>query len=125
MMLYLLVGVGGALGALLRYLVTEWVSWSVVSRFPWGIWCCNVLGSLLIGFLCARQLLGAKHHLNAFLMVGLLGGFTTFSSFSLDTVQLFLNHQWVLAGCNVLVNVVFCLLGCYLGMQVGQFFNSI
>jgi len=124
-MVYLFVGVGGALGAILRYLMTQWFSWALVSRFPWGILCCNVLGSFLIGLLFVHEFFGAKNYLKELLLIGFLGGFTTFSSFSLDTVQLFLNHQWLLSGWNVLVNVVFCLLGCYLGIQVGQLFNSI
>ena len=124
-MAYLFVGVGGALGAILRYLMTQWFSWVLVSRFPWGILCCNVLGSFFIGLLFVHEFFGAKNYMKELLLIGFLGGFTTFSSFSLDTVQLFLNHQWLLSGWNVLVNVVFCLLGCYLGIQVGQLFNSI
>lgn len=91
-MTWLLVGAGGALGAVLRHALNAAVHrWALASVFPWGLLLVNVMGSFGIGVI-AGLLAGGRIHVayagRMFLVVGLLGGFTTFSSFSLDTFAL-------------------------------------
>lgn len=118
-MTYLLVAVGGAFGSMARY----WCSAAIASRFgtdfPWmGIVAVNIIGSFLIGAALgliepgSRWTLStaARDHINQFFMIGVLGGFTTFSSFSLWTLNLVRQHQWFAAGANVVLSVVLCLL---------------
>ncbi len=118
---FLLVGLGGALGAMSRYamalLVGRW--WS--GGFPLATLLVNVLGSLLMGLLVgtlARLLPPHQEELRLFLAVGVLGGLTTFSSFSLDTVVLIQRGAWIEAGTYVFLSVVVCLIGLYLGLLV-------
>ena len=82
---------GGALGAVLRHFLNGLVSSLTGSQFPWGILVCNVMGSLLMGLLIAlfADIWEPPQALRAFLTVGILGGFTTFSSYSMDAVMLF------------------------------------
>lgn len=85
------VAAGGALGAALRFLVAEWArGQSALGGFPWATLGINVSGSLVLGLLAGGALLGdsASPQLRAMLMIGVLGGFTTFSTFSLETVAL-------------------------------------
>lgn len=82
---------GGAIGALLRHALNNAVSGPAGSAFPWGILLCNVLGSFVMGLLIAlfAGVWEPPQEIKTFLTVGLLGGFTTFSSYSMDTVLLF------------------------------------
>jgi len=101
---------GGALGAVLRY----WMSTAVYAMagrdFPYGTLAVNVLGSLVMGFLyiwlLERTLEGAG--MRAFLLIGLLGAFTTFSTFSIETLMLMEGGHYVRALANTLVSVVLC-----------------
>ncbi|MDD6210751.1 MAG: fluoride efflux transporter CrcB [Bacteroidales bacterium] len=88
---YLYVMTGGAIGALCRYLTTFAVQRSVCSTaFPWGTFCVNLTGSFLIGLLWGiLESFESNHGARLFLIVGVLGGFTTFSSFSLESLLLF------------------------------------
>ncbi len=118
-MSYLWVALGSALGGVARHgcgtLAARWLG----IGFPWGTLLVNVSGSLLIGFLAGlaapdgRMLL--QGDVRAFVMIGLLGGFTTFSSFSLETLQLARAGGWALAAANVLGSVVACLAAVYAG----------
>ncbi len=99
---------GGALGAVLRFLVGGWaqrLSWGVV--FPWGTLAVNLVGSLAIGILWAvfERFLDASN-LRLFLLVGLLGGFTTYSTFSMETLNLVRDGQLRLAALYVIVHIV-------------------
>lgn len=85
------VAAGGAIGASVRYLIGEWArQHSALGGFPWATLGINVTGSLILGALAGGAILGesASPQLRAMLMIGVLGGFTTFSSFSLETVSL-------------------------------------
>ncbi len=111
----LLVALGGALGATLRYLVTSWVQ-QRVDFFPWGTLVVNLLGSFLIGVvleLTVRGFLSSQARL--FLAVGLLGGFTTFSSFSWETLALLEDGDvlpaLLYAGGSLVVGIVLAWLG--------------
>ena len=110
MMTYLLVGVGGALGAMGRHFCSEIIA-SHVPSFPFGTLFVNVTGSFLIGVITAYVILRTGlQNWRLFLVTGFLGGFTTFSSFSLATVRLMQNGLFLSAFLNVLANVALCLL---------------
>ena len=110
-----LVAAGGAIGSVFRYLVGIWSVRLAGVNFPWGTLTVNVVGSFLIGLLVelvARRL-NASMEMRLFLVTGVLGGFTTFSSFSLDAVSLFergalgLSAVYVLASRSVSIAAVF------------------
>lgn len=112
------VAVGGAGGATARYLVTQGVQQWLGRGFPWGTLVVNVLGSLALGMLYVLFLerWSAPGTLRAVLMVGFLGAFTTFSTFSVDTVNLLGQGEPLKAALNVIGNVTLCLLVAWLGM---------
>jgi CrcB protein len=118
----LLIAVGGATGSLMRYLLSGWVQDGVVSSplplFPWGILIVNVTGCLAIGILTALfsgPFIVRQEYQN-FVIVGILGGYTTFSSFGRDTITLAQNGQPLLAGLNVLLSNALGLLAVWAGM---------
>jgi CrcB protein len=86
----LLIGAGGALGAMARYLLSSWISRIMGTQFPWAILCVNVAGCFAMGLVAGlgKQLFDLSHEMKMFLATGILGGFTTFSAFSLDAVHL-------------------------------------
>lgn len=119
---YLWVALGGALGSVARFACSEWVQ-SRWATFPWGTLLVNVLGSLLIGALAAmteNDRWSIPLVARQFLMIGILGGFTTFSSFSLQTLMLARSGAIFMAGLNVLASVGLCLLAAWLGFVLIQ-----
>lgn len=112
------IGVAGAFGAVLRYLVTQGVMNALGRSFPFGTLIVNVLGSFLIGvlFVVFWERAGAGEAMRLILVVGLLGSLTTFSAFSLDTWILMQHEAYLKAGANVLANVAMCLAATWLGM---------
>ena len=115
----LYVALGGATGSVARALV----AWALPSRFPWATLLINVAGSLLIGWLMAR--LGSLEQAavprwHSLLVVGFCGGFTTFSSFSWQTLDQMLHGHWVAAVANVLLSVTLCLLAVWAGYRLGH-----
>jgi CrcB protein len=118
----LLAFVGGGIGASARY----WLSGSVYrfmsSSFPYGTMLVNVLGCFLIGFLMA--FLGDRFIVNpalrVFLTIGILGGFTTFSTFSYETVSMLRDAQYFGAMSNIAFTVFNCLGGTWLGLEIGR-----
>ena len=107
----LLVMVGGALGTLARYLVSTWAL-PVSSQLPWGTIIINISGSLLIGFFGTLTLASGRYpaseSLRLFVMIGLCGGYTTFSSFSLQTLDLMRSGGLARAALNIGLSVVLC-----------------
>ncbi len=99
----LLVALGGGVGAALRYLVSAWALGAFPPSFPWGTWIVNILGSFLLGLLVAR--FADDQALRLLLGVGLLGGFTTFSAFSLDLVVM-VNRGEAMLGLAYAVSAV-------------------
>jgi CrcB protein len=119
----LAVALGGAAGALLRYWLSTATYRLAGSAFPWGTLAVNVLGSLLMGVafvLVQRGILGEE--LRLALAVGVLGAFTTFSTFSLDTLVLVQQGAWGRAVANVAASVMLCLLACVAGMVLARRF---
>jgi CrcB protein len=124
---YLLVALGSAFGGVGRFWVSAWVAQRWGAAFPWGTLVVNVSGSLLIGFLAALMLpegrLFTQPSARVFLMVGICGGYTTFSSFSLQTFDLIRDGQWFPAAANAVLSVVLCLVAVWLGHFVGEAIN--
>ncbi|MGH8310242.1 MAG: fluoride efflux transporter CrcB [Steroidobacteraceae bacterium] len=118
----LAIGVGGALGSILRYTLSTATHRIVSTTFPIGTLVVNVLGSIAIGVLYVWLIerFGARPELRAFLIVGVLGGFTTFSSFSLETVTLLMQASYGRAALNVAASVLLCLLGTLAGIALGR-----
>jgi CrcB protein len=124
---YLAVAAGSALGGAARYGLSGLVARGLGETFPWGTLVVNVLGSLLIGFVATvtgpdgRLLVSPVAR--QFWMPGIFGGFTTFSSFSLQTLSLVQEGEWLQAGGNVALSVVLCLAGVWLGAALGSWVN--
>ena len=118
---FLLVGLGGAIGAMSRFGFSSMVGRHWPMAFPLATLLVNIIGSLVMGLfigLMARMLPAWQNEARLFVAVGILGGFTTFSSFSLDTVVLIERGELLQAGAYLLLSVVVCLVGLYLGLLV-------
>ncbi len=128
MLAYLWVAIGGALGSVGRFWLSGLVAERFGETFPWGTLIINITGSFIIGVFAAftdpegRVL--ASPSLRQFLMIGICGGYTTFSSFSLQTLRLAQEREWLYAGGNVLLSVTLCLIAVWLGYLLGATFNS-
>jgi CrcB protein len=105
---FVLVGLGGFLGANARYVTAKWVGSVVDGRFPLGTFLVNVCGSFLLGFLgelLAERLVPHGDHLRLALGVGFLGAFTTFSTFEFETHALFEDGAWLQALTNIFLSL--------------------
>lgn len=113
---------GGALGAVSRYLVAAWVQKQAGIAFPLGTMTVNILGSFIIGFFIQYVLeyLATPPQVRAFFVVGFLGAFTTFSSFSYETVSLLLEGEWLKATFYALGTNVFCFIATLLGIILAR-----
>lgn len=119
-MTYIWIGLGAALGANLRYLVGRLMAEWLGVGFPWGTLTINVTGSFLIGVIAT--LLGERLDVGPewrlFLIVGVLGGYTTFSTFSLDTINLMSADRWLAGIAYILGSVLLGLAACVLGIML-------
>lgn len=119
MPLYLWVAVGSALGGVARYALAGWVAQRWGEAFPWGTLLVNVLGCCAIGFFATLTAAEGRHPVGAagrlFFMTGVLGGFTTFSAFSLQTLLLVRAGEWVRAGGYAFGSFGLCLAAVALG----------
>ncbi|PPE72891.1 fluoride efflux transporter CrcB [Solimonas fluminis] len=115
---WLAVALGGGLGSVCRLAVVRWAAALGAASFPWGTLAVNVCGSLLAGIAYALlvERFDAAAGWRALFMTGFLGGFTTFSAFSLETVRLAEEGQVLAAFSNAALNLVLCLAACVLGL---------
>ncbi len=119
------VGVGGAFGAVVRYLVSRHVNVLFGGTFPYGTLCVNILGAVVIGFLFSLfEYLPAPRPVRDFLTVGFLGAFTTFSTFSIETVSLMRQGDYPAAILNICLNVVLSLVMVLVGMKLFMLYLS-
>ncbi|HXR25333.1 MAG TPA: fluoride efflux transporter CrcB [Candidatus Binataceae bacterium] len=118
-MAYLWVAIGGALGSMARYGVSGLVSAMAGGVFPYGTLVVNVTGAILIGFLATLSGPESRFFIPAygrlFLMTGICGGYTTFSTFSLETSNLMRDGEWGAALANVGGSVILCLVAIWVG----------
>jgi CrcB protein len=125
---YLWIAIGGALGSVGRYWCSGVVARLIGETFPFGTLIVNVLGSFVIGFFATltgpdgRVFVGSTGR--QFVMVGICGGYTTFSSFSLQTLELAQDGEWLYAGANVVTSVVLCLIAVWLGYIAAASLNT-
>ena len=119
---FLLIGAGGALGALCRYGLSGFVHRFLPADYPFGTTAVNVLGCFLFGLVWVladeRVLIRAEGRI--FLLVGFMGAFTTFSTYIFETGQLVRDLQWLYAGLNLTCQIVLGFLGLALGMAAGR-----
>jgi CrcB protein len=120
--------IGGGLGTLARWGASYWVATHVGETFPWGTLVVNVSGCFVIGFFATLTGTDGRFLAPApfrqFFMLGVCGGYTTFSSFSLQTLTLIEDKQWFRAGANAVLSVVLCLAAVWLGHVLAQAMNS-
>jgi CrcB protein len=117
----LAIAAGGALGAVLRYLLSGWVQQLGGARFPWGTLAVNAIGSFALGLLMAGLL---EHTVTgpvsrSFWTIGVLGAFTTFSTFSYETLELVTLGDWSAGIANVAANLGLGLIAAFLGLRIG------
>ena len=126
---YSLVALGGAIGSVARFWCSGLVANALGQTFPWGTLVVNIAGSLVIGF--TATLTGPDGRMfvpsdvRTFIMVGVCGGYTTFSSFSLQTLTLMQDGEWFQAGGNVVLSVVLCMISVWLGHVLAASINQI
>jgi len=123
----LIVALGGALGTLARYLLSL-AALPISHNWPWGTFLINVLGSFIIGFFGTLTLAHGRHpvseDIRLFVMIGFCGGFTTFSSFSLQTLDLIRNGGIARAAVNIIASVVVCIGAVAVGHIIAAQFND-
>ena len=116
------VALGGALGASLRYLTGQTLARSLGAGFPWGTFAVNILGSFLMGF--AFVILAQQTRLSPLIMTGVLGGFTTFSAFSLDAYQLCDKGEVSTAALYIIGSVVISIAALIAGIVLARSFAT-
>ncbi|MGH9748226.1 MAG: fluoride efflux transporter CrcB [Candidatus Acidiferrales bacterium] len=119
---YLMVGLGGALGSILRFWVSGYIGERMGTRFPYGTFVVNCTGSFLIGLVVT--LLAEKGHWYAnwryLIPIGFIGGYTTFSTFELETFRSFQDGELLIAGLNVFLSVIVGFVSVWLGVITGR-----
>jgi fluoride exporter len=125
---YFWIAAGSALGGVARHWCTDLSIRLFGATFPWGTLFINVLGSFIIGLFFALTMgdgrLAVPGDVKAFVMVGLCGGYTTFSAFSLQTLGLMQAGDWPRAGAYILASVVLCLVAVWLGYWLAGMLNA-
>jgi len=127
--LLLLVMAGGALGTGARFALSGMVAAGFGETFPWGTLIINVTGSFLIGFFFTLTAPDGRVMVSGgtrqFVMTGFCGGYTTFSSFSLQTLNLIRDGEWLATGGNILGSVTLCMIGVWLGSITAAMINQL
>ncbi len=118
-MAYLWVAIGGALGSMARYGMSGFIAALTGSTFPYGTLVVNVTGAMLIGFLATLSGPESRYFIPAsgriFMMTGVCGGYTTFSTFSLESANLMRDGEWTAALANIGFSVILCLVAIWIG----------
>jgi CrcB protein len=128
MVSYIWSAIGSALGGMARYWCSGVAARLIGETFPWGTIVVNVVGSFIIGFFATVT--GPDGRIFAgtltrqFVMIGFCGGFTTFSSFSLQTLNLANDGEWLQAGGNIVGSVVLCLIAVWMGYMLASSINA-
>lgn len=126
---YLWIALGSALGGVARFGLSGLISSAVGESFPWGTLIVNVTGSFVIGLFATLTgpdgRLVASPDVRQFVMIGICGGYTTFSSFSLQTLNLVRDGQVLDAGWNIAASIVLCLLAVWLGFLAAAALNQL
>jgi CrcB protein len=126
--LYIWIAIGSALGGISRYACSGLSARLIGETFPWGTFLVNVVGSFIIGFFATLTEPDGRFYMSSttrqFVMTGFCGGFTTFSSFSLQTLNLIHDGEMVRAGANIGASVVCCLIAVWAGYLVAASLNS-
>ena len=119
---YILVFVGGGLGATARYWLQGFVYAKSGTSFPFGTLAVNVLGCFVIGLIMSsmEERFLVQPSIRVFITIGILGGFTTFSAFSFETISLFRDGEALFALINALGSLLLCLSGTWAGLQLGK-----
>ena len=129
MFLYALIAAGGALGSIARFFLSGVVANQFGATFPWGTIIVNVTGSFVIGFYATLTGPEGRWFVSGnsrqFFMTGICGGYTTFSSFSLQTLNLADDGEWFRAGANVMLSVISCLVAVWLGHIAALYLNKL
>ncbi|MBW7571471.1 fluoride efflux transporter CrcB [Caproiciproducens faecalis] len=117
----LIVGLGGSLGAMLRYMISDATA-KYLGNFPLGTLIVNVLGGFLIGFIMeiSEGSWPVPAHVRIFLTTGIMGGLTTFSTFSYETVSMLSDGKYLLGGANAGLNLCLALAACWAGKAVAR-----
>ena len=119
---YLLVSIGAALGGMLRYWLSNYVYKFLPATFPYGTLAVNFIGSFILGFIIffldQKELISPG--LRLFLTIGFCGGFTTFSTFSLETLNLFRDSEILLGFGNILLSLLLCIGGIYIAYLLSK-----
>ena len=112
--------IGGALGSLCRYFMSMNIYLLLGKSFPYGTLAVNILGSIIIGsvYILAMEKITISEELRAGITVGFLCAFTTFSAFSIETMNLIESGEITKAGLNIILSVILCIVGCWLGMSI-------
>jgi len=116
------IAAGGAIGAVFRFLVSNGIHSFMGRGFPYGTLTVNVMGSFVMGisYVMLIERLEVSPEWRAFIVVGLLGAFTTFSTFSIETLVLIQNSELSKAMLNVLLSVLLCVMGSWIGLILGR-----
>jgi CrcB protein len=125
---YIWIAVGSALGGVARYWCSGVAARMIGETFPWGTFAVNVIGSFIIGFFATLTGPDGRVYVGTtgrqFVMVGICGGYTTFSSFSLQTLNLMNDGEWFRAGANIGLSVLCCLVAVWVGHVVAMSMNA-
>ena len=127
-MSYFWIFLGGGLGSIARFAGSGFIARHFGETFPWGTLLVNVTGSFVIGFFATLTGTDGKWLVSPsarqFVMIGICGGYTTFSSFSLQTLSLARDGEWFKAGANAVLSFALCLVAVWLGHLLATHFNS-
>ncbi len=125
---YLWIAIGSALGGVARYWCSGVAARLVGETFPWGTIVVNIVGSFIIGFFATLTGPDGRVYVGSlgrqFVMIGICGGYTTFSSFSLQTLTLMNDGEWLRAGANIGLSVVCCLVAVWIGHLAAGSMNA-